>query len=993
MRHKITCVLSLLLVAVMLLSPVGDMTSVLASGTENAQEAEPSDGGQDGSGSSADGKTVTLNGDEHGTVQFVEDGEAMDASESEKSYPVGSEVSFQITTEDSYEMEDIETSIGGQEADLDIQYDLDTRIYSFTMPDEDVMLDVTYLRTRTVDELNEVARSLLPSASSKIARAPRLLASNANTASSGARASGSAYLTVGDSVYYGGYETHFYSADGNTAYCIQPNYRSPDEGTYNKVELYTVPNSNGNQMSVDRLRAALWFSYGAPGFEKDMWPSTWWDGTPISEAGLYCLSHMLVSRVYSNDGGDYGVSDELADWAWYNVTGNNDAASTDSTLLQVLRRVDEVPDNFEGFILDTGSSQLIIGFDYNPETYTDLKVQKTWSDFENQLGARPSSVTVNLYQSTSSSVDTSGTPYKTATLNESNNWTYTWKDLPKTSGETTYYYAVKEASVPDNYTDSYTQFGSGTTATIKNTVLFGYLNLHKDSANTDATDGNTNYSLAGAEYTVYENYSDGKLSDTVGTLTTDENGDTNTIRLLQKTYYVQETKAATGYELDDTVYTVTITADHTSSSPYKLEVEDVPQTSSLKLYKSSALPGITDDNNCYSLKGAEYTVYTDESCSTEFGKIITDENGEGTLDEIPFGTYYIKETAASEGYEIDENVYPVTLDSSHTTEQPYELEVEEVPGNDPSGIQITKIWDGEETETIPTLEGTQFTINYYDGYYTKDNLPDTPTRTWVFEVQEVNGRYLILLTDTYLVEELSDELYRDGAGNPCLPYGTISIQETKPAAGYTLNGYLEDENGNVISTDSEIYVAQINNESGAAALQGGNEFSRYNTPVPGSIRLMKYDSDGKTPLAGVTFEIKDSSGEVIETAVTDSSGEAVFEDLYPDVYTITETETTNGHSLLQDQIVIEVPTRVTEVYINENNIDTDKVIYDPADDIYYIHNFTYEVTNSVAFEMPAAGNFTDAWTFIPLIAGFVMVAVAAFLVNRKRNISRPRIRR
>ena len=197
----------------------------------------------------------------------------------------------------------------------------------------------------------------------------------------------------------------------------------------------------------------------------------------------------------------------------------------------------------------------------------------------------------------------------------------------------------------------------------------------------------------------------------------------------------------------------------------------------------------------------------------------------------------------------------------------------------------------------------------------------------------------------------------------------------------------------MISTDSEIYVAQINNESGAAALQGGNEFSGYNTPVPGSIRLMKYDSDGKTPLAGVTFEIKDSSGEVIETAVTDSSGEAVFEDLYPDVYTITETETTNGHSLLQDQIVIEVPTRVTEVYINENNIDTDKVIYDPADDIYYIHNFTYEVTNSVAFEMPAAGNITDMWTFIPLIAGFVMVAVAAFFVNRKRNISRPRIRR
>ena len=642
-------------------------------------------------------------------------------------------------------------------------------------------------------------------------------------------------------------------------------------------------------MSTEWLKAALWFSYGAPGFDKSMWPSTWFDGTPISNAGLYCLSHMLVSRIFSCDAGDYGVSQELSDWAWHNVTGDNESAAN-STFRQVINRVNEVPDNFEAYLLDTGSSQLIIGFDYNPETYTDLTVQKTWSDYEDQLGVRPSSITVNLYQSTSSSVSTSGTPYRTATLNASNNWTYTWNDLLKTSGSTTYYYAVKEATVPDNYTDSYTQFGSGTTATVKNTLLYGYLKLHKDSALPDITDGNGCYSLAGAQYTVYETYSNGELSDPVGTLTTDENGDTNAIRLLQKTYYVKETKAATGYELDETVYTVTITSSHDSSNPYQLNVKDVP-------------------------------------------------------------------------------------------------------GNDPSGIQITKIWDGEETETIPTLEGTQFTINYYDGYYTKDNLSDTPIRTWVFEVQEVNGRYQILLTDTYLVEELSDELYRDGAGNPCLPYGTISIQETKPAAGYTLNGYLEDRDGNVISTDSEIYVAQINNESGAVRLQGGNEFSGNNTPVPGSIRLKKYDSDGNTPLAGVTFEIKDSSGEVIGTAVTDSSGEAVFEDLYPDVYTITETETTNGHSLLQDQIVIEVPTRVTEVYINENNIDTDKVIYDPADDIYYIHNFTYEVTNSIAFEMPAAGNFTDMWTFIPLIEGFVMVAVVAFLVNRKRNIYRPRIRR
>lgn len=529
-----------------------------------------------------------------------------------------------------------------------------------------------------------------------------------------------------------------------------------------------------------------------------------------------------------------------------------------------------------------------VKYTYNPIEYTNISVKKSWSDFNNESGVRPGSVQVGLYRSTSSNVSTSGSPYKTVTLNASNGWSYTWKDLEHKNGNTTYYYAVKEISLPTYYTVSYSQPESvkgAASATVTNKIQEAYLKLHKDSALPNISDNNNCYSLAGAEYTVYTTRSGNALSGAVGVLKTDENGDSNALRLLPKTYYVKETKAPKGFEPNPQIYTVKLTTGNTTTKPYVLNVEDVP-------------------------------------------------------------------------------------------------------GNDPTGIEITKIWNGPETDTIPTLEGTQFTIKYYDGYYTKDNLPSTPKRTWVLEVKKDKntGKFITGLADSYLVEG-SDEFYRDGSGLVCLPYGTISIQETKPAAGYTLEGYLTDKDGNTISTDSEIYVAQINESNGGAFLQGGNEFTGYNTPVPGKITLKKFDSDGNTPLAGVTFQCVGKTVEDVYTATTDSNGEIVFDNLYPDVYTITETSTVDGHTLLKEPIVVEVPMRVTEEYINEFNVDRDSVTYDPADDIYYIHEFTYEITNDVTFKMPMSGGFATPMTFVPLIAGMGILGglgVVGFRKKRKK---------
>lgn len=615
----------------------------------------------------------------------------------------------------------------------------------------------------------------------------------------------------------------------------------------------------------------------------------WWDshyGDDVSSFQNYYVKQAIVWWIKgSNESGK---------------KGNTPYANWDNTSLRAKQKalwttgLDWAKSNYSYFDVDAvllvGENQPLftMRYEYHPKEYTEISVKKSWSDYNNESGARPGSVQVGLYRSTSKNVSTSGSAYKTATLNDSNNWSYTWKNLLHKDGNTTYYYAVKEMSVPTYYTVSYSQPASvkgNASATVTNKVQEAYLKLHKDSALPDISDNNNCYSLEGAEYTVYTTRNGNNLSGAVGVLKTDANGDSNSLRLLPRTYYVKETKSPKGFEPNDQIYTVTLTTGNTTSSPYQLNVEDVP-------------------------------------------------------------------------------------------------------GNDPTGIEIDKIYNGPDTDTVKKmpLTGTQFTIKYYDGYYNTENelKGKTPLRTWVLEVKEINGRYMAMLTDSYLV---SGELYRDGAGQPCLPLGTITIQETKAAPGYTLDGYLKDKNGNVIATDSELYVAKITEDSGAVALQGGNEFKGENTPTPNIIKLKKFDSDGKTPLAGVTFEIRNSDGDLVEETTTNSKGEIVFDDLYPDVYTIKETATVDGHTLLKDPIVIEVPMMLTDKEVKDYGIDTkdESVVYNEANKTWYIHEFTFEVTNNVTFKMPMSGGFTTPMTFVPLIAGMGIMGGLGVIGFRKKR--------
>lgn len=533
---------------------------------------------------------------------------------------------------------------------------------------------------------------------------------------------------------------------------------------------------------------------------------------------------------------------------------------------------------------------------------------------------------------------------------------------------------------------------------VKNTPKKGGFTIQKAYNNATLVNGNSSYSLAGA---VYKIYSDASCTTEVGSLTTDANGKaaTGDESYDAGTYYIKEVTASPGCTLDTTTHSVTVVAGEGASKHVVNSTEPVI-TGSITVTKQSTLPNITDNNKCYSFEGAQYSVYktnNNGALSDLAGTITIGANGSGKLGGLAMRTYYVKETKAptNESYALDPTTYTVTVSNASGQTLNPTVTSKERPLDDPAGITITKIWDGDETATVPPLFGTQFTVKYYDGYYTKDNLPTSPTRKWVLDVHydEKHNLYKTGLTDSYLVTSESDKLYKDADGLSVLPFGTYSVQETQAAPGYTLEGSFTDIHGHSISP-KDIYVSQVKKKGDAVFLEGGNKYESDDTPKANDIKIVKYKQDGKTPLAGVVYELKDHSGKVVGKQTTDEKGVVHFKDLYPDVYTVTEVSAPNGYTLLKEPITVNCPMRVTDDDITRLGIDRKNVIFDPVnpddtdDDIYYVLSQTFNVSNDWNFAMPRSGAMITAKRFIPIACGMVVLMGATCVVFFKKKKKR-----
>ena len=355
------------------------------------------------------------------------------------------------------------------------------------------------------------------------------------------------------------------------------------------------------------------------------------------------------------------------------------------------------------------------------------------------------------------------------------------------------------------------------------------------------------------------------------------------------TWHYQETSAPTGYVMDTTVYTFYVLSDgkitktqNGTDGTTDFEAGPVTNTryGSAYVLKEAAASSkaLVEGNSLYSLAGATYVIYSDKARTQTVGDpLITDSTGKTQTVQLAPGTYYVKETAAPQGYCLDpkmdgitsaesvnDNLKPdywtFTVTSGDTTV----ITSEEPAENDPIKLEIKKA--DAEGGTSYSLAGAQFTIDFYgawfeDANYTNKTVPGgvTPLKSWTIETKEetVAGvkAYRAELDDEYLVGE-NVALYKDN-GQTVLPYGTIVIRETKAPANYELSNQVE-----MYKIDSHF---EETHSEGVLKITVDEQVKRY------PLTFHKQDSDG-TALAGIPFILTNTTTGESHVIVTDANG-------------------------------------------------------------------------------------------------------------------------
>ena len=278
-----------------------------------------------------------------------------------------------------------------------------------------------------------------------------------------------------------------------------------------------------------------------------------------------------------------------------------------------------------------------------------------------------------------------------------------------------------------------------------------------------------------------------------------------------------------------------------------------------KLQKVSSNTSVTNGSDVYTLAGAVYGVFSDKDCKNAIATLTTDSDGNTEETEVKATTVYIKEQKAPTGFKLDEKVYPLTVEAGKTAT----LKVSDTPKVTETLVELFKIdmETGNATaQGDASLEGAEFTWNYYDGYYNKDNLPAEPTRTWTTKTIAEKGsdgsiHYVTRLDNAYKVS--GDSFFTQNRKN-CLPLGTITVSETKSPTGYLLEGAYMQASGSTEQITG-LYVAQITEDGDLAVLSGSNQYSISDKVIRGGVKIQKRDIETKDtkPQGGAT--IKDTA--------------------------------------------------------------------------------------------------------------------------------------
>ncbi|WP_458103523.1 SpaA isopeptide-forming pilin-related protein [Enterococcus faecalis] len=391
-------------------------------------------------------------------------------------------------------------------------------------------------------------------------------------------------------------------------------------------------------------------------------------------------------------------------------------------------------------------------------------------------------------------------------------------------------YELIEVKAPPGYKLDATpvsfEIKSGQTQTIRlkkeNTRLESQLKVEKVDENNEAK------RLAGAEFSLYD-----QKNNLIEKGVTNENGELLFSNLSPDgEYYLVETKAPNGYELDDTKHPISFAGKADYTLTYRVKNKQQVQIGSIKIVKQ-------DKDSKKRLTGAEFQ--WKDTVTGKTGTVTVGTDGTVTIPNLSVNrTYEITETKAPTGYVLDKTVHKVTL----TTAQANKVVTVTVDNVAQKGsIKIVK----QDKDSKKRLTGAEF--------------------QWKDTVTGKTGTVTVGTDGTVTIPNLSVNR-------------TYEITETKAPTGYVLDKTVHKV---TLTTAQANKVVTVIIE---------------NTAQKGSLSIIKVDKDSRKRLAGAEFKWRDTVTGKEGTVVADKNGQALITDLPVNrVYEITEIKAPNGYIL------------------------------------------------------------------------------------------------
>ena len=524
-------------------------------------------------------------------------------------------------------------------------------------------------------------------------------------------------------------------------------------------------------------------------------------------------------------------------------------------------------------------------------------------------------------------------------------------------------YTAVESKAPPGYALDTTRHtvrinNADATLNVSDVPLIKTVTLTKTSANTSITAGNSNYSLAGAVYDVYEGNS--ATGTPVASFTTNSSGVATLSRKLypNRTYTILERTPPPGYVKDTTPHSFYLAYNSAT-----MNVVDDPTTIRLTVKKKDSETNTSVAQGNASLAGAQYKVTYVNGTKTVENIVTTNSSGSATLRGLPIGvTVTVQEITAPAGYKLDSRVHTYVT-TTKTEKIEYVLEPEDFTEDVFKGhIQITKqiemlgadaqleqgaeyqvylksagsyanAKDTERDYLVTGADGKSITKDLPYGTYTLHQVKGVPGREFKdmdVDVHENGKTYEMTLTNELKYAPLKIvKTSEDGnvAG--------FTFKVTRLADGYSKT-YTTNAAGEIITDQMPVYVDADATQLYEYKVEEINVPDKYRTPdaqtitltygqtaevrfynqiARGTLEILKVDHDGVTPLEGAKFEITDDDGNVIATETSGPDGKIKVDSILYGQYHWSEVMAPKGYELddTVHDFAIEYDEQVVEV--------------------------------------------------------------------------------